>query len=168
MTVYTEVNTFETIFFDVHIRQLSWTREELEASQEWALATDAILDLKERIDGQGGRFLLVYIPAKEHITWGRLWEAGEVNNFLARTHPFRTFQEFNIHIGDQMRLMESFAAEHEIEILNLYDPYRKGTLRGQELYNYADVHWNEAGNYLAARLIADYLMDAPHAGRYVP
>ena len=158
MTVYTEVNTFETIFFDVHIRALSVTRDEMEQSREWSETTEAILDLKQRVESQGGRFLLVYIPTKEHLAWGRLWESVEVNNFLARTQPPRTFVEMNQHVSDQMHLMEDFAGRNHIELLNLYYPYRKVTLRGQDLYNFADVHWNVPGNQLAARLIADYIL----------
>jgi hypothetical protein len=167
MTVYTEVNTFETIFFDVHIRALSATRDEMGQSHEWAETTQAILDLKQLVESQGGRFLLVYIPAKEHLAWGRLWEPVEVNNFLARTQPPRTFVEMEAHISDQMHLMEDFAGSNDIELLNLYYPYRKGTLRGQDLYNFADVHWNVQGNQLAAKLIGDYILGTQPQSKYI-
>jgi hypothetical protein len=158
MTVYTEVNTFETIFFDVHIDMLGQQRSEIENSSEWSLTTQTLLDLKRDVEAQGARFLLVYVPAKEHIAWGRIWEAGEVNNFLARSIPLRTFQEYDAHISDQMLLMNAFAQQNGFDYLNLYYPFRKGTLRGHDLYNFADVHWNDEGNRLAAQVIANYLL----------
>ena len=162
MTVYTEVNTFDTIFFDVHIDMLGQQRTEIEPSPEWALTTQTLLDLKRDVEAQNGRLLLVYIPAKEHVAWGRLWEAGEVNNFLARTIPLRTFQEYDAHIDDQMLLMNAFARENGFDYLNLYYPFRKGTLRGHDLYNFADVHWNAEGNSLTAQIIANYILAQTH------
>jgi hypothetical protein len=157
MSVTTNTGQFETIPFDVNISALSADRDSIEASDAWALATQAILDLHDEVTAQGGRFLLVYIPAKEHLYWGRLWDERDIGHVLERTTPLRSYEEFSAHIDDQVLLMEEFAAANDIEILNLTGRFWLETMDGAELYNYADTHWNEAGNRLAAQLIADYV-----------
>lgn len=161
MTVASRIHRYETVFFDVHIDMLAENRDQITGSPAWGQATQAILDIQREVEAQGGRFLLIYVPAKEHVTWGRVWDPEEINTFVARAIPLRTFQEYDAHIHDQMRLMEAFAREQDIELLNLYYPYRRETLNGQELYNYADVHWNVQGNYFAAELIARYMEENP-------
>ena len=158
MTVATNVNRFDTIFYTVHISQLSAQREEIEVSREWELATGAIRDLRNEVEAQGGRFLLVYIPAKEHLYWSRLWEEDDIGHFLELTTPLRSYAEFSEHLDDQMVLMEEFAAANDVELLNLSSALWERTIHaGQAYYNFADVHWNNEGNQLVADLIGDYI-----------
>jgi hypothetical protein len=54
--------------------------------------------------------------------------------------------------------MQEFVAAHNLEFLNLTGEIWQRTMdRGTQFYNYADMHWNEAGNRLVARLIADHI-----------
>lgn len=161
MTVTTCVGRFQTIFFNTHIAQLSFSREDLVAMPEWALASGALLDLRAAVEAQGGRFLLVYVPAKEHLYFSHLWEQKDINHFLELTVPLRSYAEFCDVVDDQMALVEDFAAAHEIEFLNLTGEFWRRTMEGgEEYYNYADLHWNAAGNELAAELIAGYIVAA--------
>ena len=121
--------------------------------------TQTLLDLRSEVTEQGGRFLVVYAPAKEHLYWGRLWDGEDIDNFLALTTPLRSFDEFNETVDAQMLLMEEFAAANAIELLNLTGAFWLETMNGTELYHYADAHWNDAGNRLAAQLIAEYIQE---------
>ena len=160
MTVSTNVNQFETLFYTVHVSQLSEWRDEIEPSLEWKLTTQAFLGLRDEVVARGGRFLLVYVPAKEHLYWSRLWDTQDIGHYLELTTPLRSYQEFAGHIDDQMLLMQDFAAANNIDLLNLTgDLWQRTMLDGVEYYNYADVHWNEAGNRLVAQLLADYLLE---------
>jgi hypothetical protein len=49
------------------------------------------------------------------------------------------------------------AAETGIEFFNLTPIFWETAIRHGELYNYADPHWNQAGNQLAADAIAAYI-----------
>lgn len=160
MTVATNVNHIRTVFDDVNVLMLGHDREDILAMPGWSLATQAILALSSEVKSQGGRFLLVYLPTKEHIYWGRVWDEQEVNLLVSKTYPMRGFQHLDAHVHDQMTLMEEFTAAHDIEFLNLMWDFQAHALGGEELYYYADVHWTDAGNRLAAELIAKYLMQS--------
>ncbi len=157
MTVYTNTGHFEAIFFAPNVVALSRTREEIEASQGWALATEAILALRDDVEAIGARFLLLYIPAKEHLYWSRLWDAKDANNFLALTNPLRSYDVFGQTAEAQVQLMEDFAHTHGVALLNLTGPFWETFAEGAELYYYADTHWNDAGNRVAAEWAASYL-----------
>lgn len=161
MTIATNESRFETIFYPVHVSQLSAQRDDLIASREWALATDAIRALRDDVEAQGGRFLLVYIPAKERLYWSRLWEEDDIGHFLELTTPLRSYQEFSDHLDDQNQLMTEFAEEDAIEFLDLSSLFWEATIiGGEQYYNYADVHWNNTGNRLVAETIGAYIQAA--------
>ncbi|NDJ75211.1 MAG: hypothetical protein GYB65_03040, partial [Chloroflexi bacterium] len=153
MTVSTNVNTFETVFFTPHILQLSWTRDDILASDGWTLFTQTILDLQRDLAAQNTRLLVVYVPSKERLYWRRLWDEVDVGHFLELTSSLRTFAELDAHIDDQMALVEGFALANDIEFVNLTGEFWQRTMiDGQEYYNFADVHWNADGNQLVGEL----------------
>ncbi len=161
MTVYTNYGSFQTIFSDELIEQLSWSREQIESSGAWQLATQAILELRRETETQGGRFLLVYVPAKEHLYWGLLWDEVDVAHFLERTNPRLSFKEYSETVDAQASLMGEFTATSGIEFLDLTGAFWLGTRENGELYNFADSHWNSEGNHLAAQLIAEHILSNP-------
>lgn len=157
MEVSTNTHTFETIFFYPHIHMLSKSSQQIKSSSAWALTRQAILDARTEAETVGARFLLVYVPAKEHIYWSRLWDDEDVNNFLALTDPLRSYEEFSETVDAQMAVVETFVEAHEINLLNLTGPIWLRFVEGAELYHFADGHWNAAGNRLVGELIADYI-----------
>jgi hypothetical protein len=58
----------------------------------------------------------------------------------------------------QERAMRAFAAEHDIDFIDLTPNFQAEAKRGIGLYNYSDTHWNDAGNVLAANVLAEYLI----------
>jgi hypothetical protein len=156
--VNSNVNQFETVYFDVHIAQLSWSRDEIERSREWRSLSQTLLSLDQEVRAQGARFLLVFAPAKEHIYWGMMWDERDLSRFLELTSPPRSFEEFSQTVDAQAFLMEEFAEAHGIEFVNLVTPLWLAARNEGEIYNYADAHWNSRGNEIVAGVIADYIM----------
>ena len=54
-------------------------------------------------------------------------------------------------------MLTDFTRDNNIEFLNLTPTFWEQGIKQGELYHYADPHWNQAGNDLAAQTIAEYL-----------
>jgi hypothetical protein len=175
VTVNTEAGLIETVLGDAHLPLLSADYETLARSDEFKQAAAAIVDLRDQVEAQNGRFLLVYVPTKAHITWSRIWDPVDVNNVLARTQTvslsegeygrlqwsetYLDYDTFTNNIGAQGRLFDDFAREEDIEFLNLAPDLFAASMQTGEMYHYADTHWNQAGSKLVADLIAAYLSE---------
>lgn len=173
VTASTEVGEIDAVLKDVHLLPLSADYETLANSDEFAATSEALRELKRLVETQNGRLLLVYIPSKEHVLWSRIWDPVDVNNILERTvtvtlsegdhgrlqykPPYLSFDEFTAHHNAQEQLMADFAQEAGIDFLNLTPIFWQETIARGELYHYADPHWNQAGNELAAEAIYQFL-----------
>ncbi len=180
VTVNTNVGEIQTVLKDIHLLPMSADYETLAQSDEFAQASTALLELKALVEAGNGRFLLVYIPSKEHITWSRIWDPVDVNNILERTvtvtlsdgdhgtlkwePTYLDYDTFNANHNAQERLFTDFAQENGIEFLNLTPALWQKTIEQGEMYHYADPHWNQAGNQLVADLIQDYLQTEIKSG----
>ena len=116
--------------------------------------------------------MLVYVPSKEHVYWSRIWDPTDVNNILERSvtvklsegdhghfewePKYLSYDEFNQNHSAQEKLLTDFTRDNNIEFLNLTPTFWEQGIKRGELYHYADPHWNQAGNDLAAQTIADY------------
>ena len=159
---------------DIHLLPLSADYDTLAASEEFAYSRRALVELKELCEAQNSRLLLVYIPSKEHVYWSRIWDSQDVNNILERTvtvtltggdsgwlvwqPQYRSYDEFQQNHNAQERLFADLAEQEDIEFLNLTTVFWQQGIEQGELYHYADPHWNQAGNQLAAETIADYIL----------
>lgn len=173
VTASTEAGPVATVFKDIHLLPLSADYETMARSQEFAAVTGALAELQTLTEAQGTRLLLVYVPSKEHIYWSRIWDPVDVNNILERTvtvtlsddvpgslqwEPrYLSYDTFQENHDDQERLLTDWAAEQGIPFLNLTPVFWQETIERGELYHYADPHWNQAGNRLAAQTIAAFL-----------
>lgn len=169
----TEAGEQQTVLKDIHLLPLSADYETLSRSNEYAEMGKALLELDSLVKRQGARLLVVYIPSKEHLVWSRVWDPRDVNNILARSvtvtlsegdhgslrwqPQYLSYDAFTENHRAQMKLLEDFTAENGIEFLNLTPDFWEQQVAVGELYHYADPHWNQAGNQLAADLIAGYL-----------
>ncbi len=173
ITASTEAGPIQTVLKDFHLLPMSADYETLAKSDEFAAIKQSLVELKQQAEAQGIRFLLVYVPSKEHVYWSRIWDPKDVNNILERSvtvklsegdhghfvwePTYLSYDTFNKNHNAQELLLTDFARENDIEFLNLTPTFWQEGIQHGELYNYADPHWNQAGNDLAAQTIAEYI-----------
>ena len=141
-------------FFFSYIAWLSVSRQDIASSQNFRLVRDTILQVQELSEAAGARLMLVYVPSKAHVylpymndneilsrvftgvpTLG-LDEAG----FLQFTHQTATPELTYRHMDDQARLLAEFAANKNINYLDLTSPFQEEAGAGAELYYPFDAH----------------------------
>jgi hypothetical protein len=166
-------NDLEMAFFSYYVAWLSVDREAIESSQDYRLVRETILQAKELSEAAEARFLLVYVPSKEHVYLPllndqeilarvfadvptlELDEAGFLQFTSERATPELTRQ----HMDDQARLLADFAVENDIRFLDLTPLFQEEAGTGAELYYPFDTHWNQLGQDLAAGSINKYLKE---------
>ena len=173
MTASTYVGEVETILKFSHLLPISADYETIENSDEFKALSASLIEIDQLVKAQNGRFLLVYVPSKEHVLWSRFWDPVDVNHILERTvtvtlsngengrlqfnQPHLTYDQFNANHLAQEQLMTDFATQNEIEFLNLTPVFWQKTIDEGEFFHFADVHWNQAGNQLTADTIWEYI-----------
>jgi hypothetical protein len=169
----TEAGEIPLVLKDIHLLPMSADYETLARSDEFARIRAGLVELNQLLDARGARLLVVYVPSKEHVYWSRIWDPEDVNAILERTVTvtlsegdhgslqwapnYLDFDTFNANHNAQERLFADMAGEEGIEFLNLTPLFWQEAIRQGELYNYMDLHWNQAGNQLAAEAIGGYL-----------
>ena len=161
----------EMAFFSAYISWLSVSGEVIEASQDYRIVRDTILSVRALSEEVDARFLLVYIPSKEHVYLPNLDDAealGRVfadvstlaldeGGFLQFTKQTASPELARQHMDDQARLLADFAGEQGFLYLNLTSTFQAEAGTGEELYYPFDTHWNQQGHDLAAQTIASYV-----------
>lgn len=158
-------------FLDGYVSMLTAHRTDIKASQNYRLATASLLDVKHASERIGARFLLVYIPSKAHV-YLPLMKHGVVEQ-VTKTIPKvelsdgvlvfdsstigLSAQDFLAHIHDQIQVLREFAADRDIEFIDLTPHFQAEAERGEELYFQFSTHWNNRGHQLAAEVLAQYL-----------
>jgi hypothetical protein len=169
----TEAGLVDVVLKDIHLLPLSADYETIVRSDEFAAVSEAMQELDALTKAQDARLLVVYIPSKEHVTWSRIWDGTDINNILQRTvtvtlsegdhgrlqwqPQYLSYDTFNANHDDQMTALEQFAAENDIEFLNLTPMLWEETIKRGEVYHYGDPHWNQVGNDLVANAIQGYI-----------
>ena len=175
MTANSNASDIETILKFPHLLPISADYETIENSDEFKALSASLIEIDELVKAQNGRFLLVYVPSKEHVLWSRFWDPVDVNHILERTvtvtlsgggngrlqfgPQILTYDQFNENHLAQEQLMADFAAENGIEFLNLTPTFWQKSIDEGEFFHFADVHWNQAGNQLAADTIWEYIRE---------
>jgi hypothetical protein len=175
VTASTEAGEIDMVFKDIHLLPMSAGYDTLAHSDEFMHIRDELVALDAQCKAQGTQLLLVYVPCKEHVYWSRIWDPVDVNNILERTvtvslsdrdhgtlqwePTYLRFDVFYANHNAQEMLLADMAAETGISYLNLTPLFWHEAIAHGELYNYADPHWNQAGNQLAADAIGAVLFD---------
>jgi hypothetical protein len=173
VTASTEAGLIPMVLKDFHLLPMSADYDTLAKSDEFAAIKQSLVEMKQQVEAQGGRFLLVYVPSKEHVYWSRIWDPTDVNHILERSvtvklsegdhghfvwePQYLSYDTFNANHNAQEKLLTDFAQSNAIEFLNLTPTFWEQAIKRGELYHYADPHWNQAGNDLAAQTIAEYI-----------
>jgi hypothetical protein len=173
ITVTTNQKNLEMAYFSSYISWLSVSREEIESSQNYRLTTETILQIRDLSEEAKARFLLVYLPSKEHVYLPYLDDDNIVarifadvpaieldqSGFLQFTSERATPELIRRHMDDQSNLLADFAAEHKILYLDLTSAFQVEAGTGAELYYPFDTHWDQEGHDLAARTIAKFVSE---------
>lgn len=163
----------EMTFFSYYISWLSVNREAIASSQNYRLATETILQVRKLSETAETRFLLVYVPSKEHVYLPYLNDADirariftdvptielDKAGFLQFTSEVATPESTDQHMDDQANLLADFAAENHIRFLDLTPVFQEEAGTGAELYYPFDTHWNQLGHDLAAETIYNYIKE---------
>lgn len=163
----------EMVFFSSYISWLSLSREEIEASQNYGLVKETILEVQRLSEANGAQFLLVYLPSKSHVYLPYLIDPEtieqvfidvpklELNDagFIQFTSQTATPELTRQHMDDQAHLLADFATEHNIRFLDLTPTFQEEAGTGAELYYPFDTHWNQHGHDLAAETINEYIQE---------
>jgi hypothetical protein len=170
ITVKINDTDLEMAFVSSYVAWLSVSRDVIESSMNYRIATRSILRARELSEAVGARFLLVYLPSKEHLYLPYLNDADIVERvftnvptlepneaeLLQFTNQTATPELARRHMDDQANLLADFAAENHIHFLNLTPYFQEEASAGTELYYPFDTHWNQRGQDLAAQRIAKY------------
>ena len=173
ITVTIEDSNLEMAFFSYYITWLSAPRETIEASHNFRLVKETILQVRELSEAAGARFLLVYVPSKLHVYLQYLKDAEALARvftnvpaleldeagFLQLANQTATAELTRQHMDDQADALADFAAEQNIIFLNLTPYFQAEAGAGAEFYHPFDTHWNQRGHNLAAEGIANYIGD---------
>ncbi len=173
VTASTEAGLIPLVLKDFHLLPMSADYNTMAKSDEFAAIKQSLVNMKQQVEAQGGKFLLVYVPSKEHVYWSRIWDPTDVNNILERSvtvklsegdhghfewePKYLSYDTFNANHNAQEKLLTDYAQANSMEFLNLTPTFWEQGIKRGELYQYADPHWNQAGNDLAAQTIADYI-----------
>jgi hypothetical protein len=164
-------------FLSYYLSWLSLSREDIAASQNYRIVRETTLALRAQCAAAEARFLVVYVPSKEHVYLPFVHEVESLTSifedvptlaldgagYLQFTRQPATAERAQQHLDDQARLLAAFAADQGIPFLDLTATFQAEAGAGKELYLPFDTHWNQQGHDLAAKAIAAYLDNFPAA-----
>jgi hypothetical protein len=165
-------NTLRLAFSHQYVGALSANAEDIEKSRNFELVADALLKAKQLSESIGAQLLIVYIPAEEHVYLPYIKLPQQLNRVVKNIPIIALNDQGYLEMGpgpaelalitenmdDQAQVIQSFANEHSLAFLNLTPSFQAEAGKGKELYNYSDTHWNNAGQNLAAKVIAEYIL----------
>jgi hypothetical protein len=95
------------------------------------LSTNLVLELNRRVRAEGSRLIVMAVPSR----YGLMGD-GSV----------RVDEDFHHKV-------KTWATQHDVEFLDLYDPFARGSRPDVQLFFRQDIHFTEEGNALTAATI---------------
>lgn len=114
-------------------------------SRRWQIAQQEIENMREMVEQDGGKFLLVYIPTVEQVD-----ESVVKRGLIADELNSLDLQSPNTHLYN-------FSEDKNLNYLDLTVPFTQKYREGQSLYFPKDIHWNNKGDRAAAEIIHKYI-----------
>ena len=162
-------NDVQMAFFPPYVSWLSASLETIEPSENFRLVAESILSVQQLSKEINAEFLLVYIPSKPHVYLEYVSEAEilrsvfedvkevslDGSGLLGFSADSVLPKDVYLRSDDQEQLLKNFAAEENIEFLDLTPIFKAEAAKGVELYYPYDTHWNQTGHDLAAQAIAE-------------
>ena len=117
VTASTEAGPIPMVLKDFHLLPMSADYDTLAKSDEFAAIKQSLVELKQQVEAQGGNFLLVYVPSKEHVYWSRIWDPTDVNNILERSVTVKLSEGDHGHFEWEPQYLsyDAFNANHNAQ-----------------------------------------------------
>lgn len=144
------------------------TREEFLNSEEWQSTTWVLKDIQRFTEAKGINLILVYAPAKPHVTMA-LAESADIPadqlrhfaSYIDKGLPEAEVFKATVleRLGNQEAVFMEFCDEQEISCLSLVPALQKATAAGVQTFYTYDQHWTPEGNQVVAEEIARFLSE---------
>jgi len=118
----------------------------------WHETEELLLGMRGASRQMGARFALASASTPQGVLGP---EAGVA--VLLQSYPAMRGQDWDLDLPN--RRLEEISTRNGIPFLSLEPAFREATAAGGELHWQYDGHWNPAGNDLAGRLIAEFLLE---------
>ena len=164
-------------FYTYYISILTSSHEDIKASANYKLTTQAFLKLKQECQNAGAQLIIVFFPSKEHIYLPLIDDDSFLKNLLTDIPTYAlnnkggslyenvrmkaTMQLILEHNNDQRDVISEFTTANQIYFLDLTEVFQEKAKEGEDLYYEMDSHWNQNGQNLAAETIYKYIFVTP-------
>jgi lysophospholipase L1-like esterase len=106
-----------------------------------------LLELKDFLAEHKIRFILALIPSVQSVD----------PRALQASIAYSVFDPGDFDLDKPYRLLEDFARQHGIEVINTYPALKRQQQSGASLYLPNEIHFNREGHAAFARQLVDYL-----------
>jgi lysophospholipase L1-like esterase len=168
-TVRVNDRTLRWAFMPPYLNLLNFSSADLAARRGWTLALENIRGMQRASRDAGAQFVLMFIPFKSQV-YLPLLERNFSRDDLARALQFYLHDSpaapdvarLSRNRLAQNDLMRRFCQEAGIPFLDLTDALQDRVERGENMYFPDDSHLNEAGEAVAATVLAEFLRSQLH------
>jgi hypothetical protein len=142
---------------DFVFRADAWWREVLDKPGEtpgFHLAEDAFDQMAATAKRMNTRLVVLMFPFKEQVYWD-----------VAKTYYGEVKTLTEAQMDAPFTILKTSLARRGIEVCDLTGPMRERAKGGPQLYLRVGAHWTDAGNEVAATVVADCLARGPGAAQ---
>lgn len=173
-------NEVTLTFSPAYSATLTLDEDRLLASENWRIASNSLLRIRDLAHQGGATFVLVYLPERTHVYWPTIREDADIVETLNSDMIYqwnsslgcllvqrgRAAEDLSIFregldrtIDIQRDIVSGFAEENGIPFLDLTGPLQELASRGQTLADPLETHFNDAVNQFIAERIAIFLLE---------
>jgi lysophospholipase L1-like esterase len=143
-----ELGGYEAL--DINLRP-SLKQYPIELEEQWESTKSKLRMIRDIAHDQKARLVLVLIPSRQSI---------EPTSF-AHTIAYTRYEPNDFDLDKPYRLLEQFALDEQIEVINPVAAFVRANEGGNKLYLANDSHFTPAGHELFAKEITTYLQTHP-------